>query len=593
MATTNFETGIVIASDWLNDVDAHVYDQESSAHSATNIDFITSGTGAVSQTVQNKLRELVSPIDFGAVGDGVTNDTTALLNALQSGKMVDGGGRSYAVVGTVAPSSFVGLRNATIIQTGDNTSTNFQTLSIVGISNFTIDNVTINMGSNVTTLFSDDSNSGLYVGGTHSGLSTTYIDTFVITGVTVTGNGCGAGIQIRHAKHFSLSNCLVHDRISGSSPDPTNDSQDGYSIVNCSDFSINSCNAYNLKTRLAGIDYVQWTRGFLFVECRDCAVTGCIATDTDQNYDFSGSYSAPDGYTGNVRITVSGCVSNNAGTYGFKFANVTREVIVTGCIANNSGNIGFVCSPSAVDITGFEQYNTQNIDFVGCKVVNTLGTGLAGSTSQGFRCLSNGLYPTYPRAIRFVGCDVIDTQTVITTDTAFASDVTPIQPPDSGYNTNIANQVVTCSCGTGITFVSGIGFNSCSITINSTFSVPNNVYTTVDFTNDESDIDGLHSLVTNNSSIYIKTPGLYLVNFNLVFTANGTGTRAAKVLVNGATRKEYFMAPTSSTKCVVQGMLYVRIDTSGDNIRMEAFQNSGGALDIEGTNSYLSVKKVD
>lgn len=39
------------------------------------------GTGAVSRTVQNKLTELVSVLDFGAVGDGVTDDTTAITNA--------------------------------------------------------------------------------------------------------------------------------------------------------------------------------------------------------------------------------------------------------------------------------------------------------------------------------------------------------------------------------------------------------------------------------------------------------------------------------------------------------------------------------
>ena len=38
MSTTNFEDGRTpIVASWLNDVDAHVYDQDLVAHQATNI----------------------------------------------------------------------------------------------------------------------------------------------------------------------------------------------------------------------------------------------------------------------------------------------------------------------------------------------------------------------------------------------------------------------------------------------------------------------------------------------------------------------------------------------------------------------------
>lgn len=47
---------------------------------ASSVDFTQLGTGAVPQTVQNKLQENVSVLDFGCVGDGV-HDNTACINA--------------------------------------------------------------------------------------------------------------------------------------------------------------------------------------------------------------------------------------------------------------------------------------------------------------------------------------------------------------------------------------------------------------------------------------------------------------------------------------------------------------------------------
>ena len=75
--------------DNLNQVDAVTLARLAQSDGSSLIGFLQSGTGAVATTVQAKLRETVSVKDFGAVGNGVTNDASAIQSALNTGKNVE------------------------------------------------------------------------------------------------------------------------------------------------------------------------------------------------------------------------------------------------------------------------------------------------------------------------------------------------------------------------------------------------------------------------------------------------------------------------------------------------------------------------
>lgn len=92
---------------------------------ASLVSFIASGTGAVARTTQTKLRETVSVKDFGAIGDGVADDTAAVQAALNSGagrvRLTKG---TYLVSAVTVPFDvdLVGVGTGSVLKPADNTS---------------------------------------------------------------------------------------------------------------------------------------------------------------------------------------------------------------------------------------------------------------------------------------------------------------------------------------------------------------------------------------------------------------------------------------------------------------------------------------
>jgi len=106
------------------------------------VGFLQAGTGAVATTVQGKLRESVSVKDFGAVGNGVTDDTAAIRNAVAMGGYIEfpDSTATYLLTG------FVDITNPTHIDLGGST-VNFVLATQQAGFHIKSDNVTIENGT--------------------------------------------------------------------------------------------------------------------------------------------------------------------------------------------------------------------------------------------------------------------------------------------------------------------------------------------------------------------------------------------------------------------------------------------------------------
>lgn len=89
-----------------------VVDDLGASSGSSLVGFLQSGTSAVLRTTQAKLREVVSVKDFGAVGDGVADDTAAIQAAINS---IPNGGTVYFPVGVYSVTTLTILNRSTKI----------------------------------------------------------------------------------------------------------------------------------------------------------------------------------------------------------------------------------------------------------------------------------------------------------------------------------------------------------------------------------------------------------------------------------------------------------------------------------------------
>ena len=123
-------------------------------------------------------------------------------------------------------------------------------------------------------------------------------------------------------------------------------------------------------------------------------------------------------------------------------------------------------------------------------------------------------------------------------------------------------------------------------------SLANNTGVLVSFNDENFDTDGFHSTTLDTTRFTIPSgkAGKYLLVARVVFDANATGVRAAYWKKNGTTiaqPAQWSAGSAGATRMCITSILSL---AEGDYIELEAYQNSGGALDISGTTEFTNMQ---
>ena len=123
---------------------------------SNSVGYLPAGTGAVATTVQTKLRESVSVKDFGAVGDGVTDDTAAINLAIVAGRNIWFPAGTYLINTSILVSSKNNVRlqgagmNVSIIKCAAATTFSVPPLDVTSSTNVSVAGFAFDSNSNAS-----------------------------------------------------------------------------------------------------------------------------------------------------------------------------------------------------------------------------------------------------------------------------------------------------------------------------------------------------------------------------------------------------------------------------------------------------------
>lgn len=520
---------------------AIVLSQLGTSTGSSQVGFLQGGIGAITRTSQDKMRERVSVKDFGAIGDGVVDDTLAVFKArtfLQTNNNSRGGTLyfpkgEYKMSQELAFTQYVAGSLHSIYIEGDgaiNTILNFSTAS-AGTNGISF-GAGAHFGIRDLEVFGAKQD-GIFVGATGAD----YAEFFTISNVRVQGNGRD-GIRFTNTYMGTLNNVWSRDNA-------------GYGIAMLgfhTSMSLNTC--YASGNTLSG--YIL--NGMVYSKL------DCCGSDENQQQGYA----------------ISNC----------------HGVTLLSCGAESNKKEGFYVYTSTVSTTGLP---------VACQDIN----GVVLQSCYGFSnsVLSAGSYATFvgcsTQNSRPINLSILGGSSV----GAAAGDFAIALAGSSGKITCTKDNFVD-TLSVAVDQLSGsyevknktMSGRSCVVgMLSGTQTLTTGVAALMSLSATPA-VNDLGATVVANGVVIPRGVNKVKVSFSVWFDANATSVRQAFLYKNGAGVAGLPAITTNGTSAgstLISGASAVIPVVAGDSFTLSLIQYSGGNLNISsGTASYLTVEAV-
>jgi hypothetical protein len=338
-------------------------------YSSELISFTQAGAGAVQRTAQDKMREIVSVKDFGAVGDGVTDDTAAIQDAINS--LSADGGTVYFPAGEYKTDSGITLISNLILQGfGGAVLKPTDSVPLWAYRGLSVNNLKFKdlVFEGTGTAFTDGNQRLLQID------SATDVE---ITGCTF-NKSRSIALYFTSCQNVHISNSNF-----------TRNYYYGGEALDSAKVTIDSC-IFELNGD-TGATTTAFGRGFVFWRCSNSTTNNCVF---NQNTEYGLRLFAQSAdVLANRNIAISGCTFRDNGTtavskndlYIYDEPGLTERVSVTGCtFSTRTGNFGAVLSGKEITVTGcvFKAITPQS--GVGVSLFGSTNVVVSGNVFQGF-----------------------------------------------------------------------------------------------------------------------------------------------------------------------------------------------------------------